>query len=113
MCALCTFARNPLGVTCQIKSGAKHLLAIPKPHDGNSNRTTILYALAWSLGLVSASRSRQLLPALLPCCSSEALAEVEVLRVATRSFRFLLLPALGVAVETFVSVEMRSSTPAK
>src|ERR1044072_3163536 len=103
----------PEGVTCQIKAGAKHLVAIPKSRDGISNRTTALNVLAGSLRLVSAHRIRQSLPAILPCCSSEALAEVELIRAPLRSFWFLLLPDFGITVAAFGSVEIRSSAPAK
>jgi hypothetical protein len=104
------------GVTCQINSGAKHLVAIPNSLDGISNLNIARWCISLFIGLVTrgstANRIRQLPPAVLPC-SSEALAKVELLRPAMRSFRFLLLGVCGVAVDAFPSVEMSASAPDK
>src|SRR6185295_7524093 len=81
------------GVTCQIKSGAKHLVAIPNPLAGIANRTITFDVLASSLSLSSPLNSGvilQFVSPILSCCRSEPLSEIGLTRAACRVFRLPL-----------------------
>src|ERR1044072_5660224 len=46
------------GVTCQINSGAKHVVAVSKPYDGISNRNISVVVFARSLDLSTLTQQR-------------------------------------------------------